>query len=90
MRELLLDGAAVTDRASLHDRLTELLTLPDYYGRNLDALHDCLGDIAEPTLLRVTHRTLLEQRLGDYAEGLFAVLKDSAAENSRLSVLVEW
>ncbi|GAB3697911.1 barstar family protein [Mariniluteicoccus flavus] len=27
------------------------LSFPDYYGRNLDALWDCLTDLAEPTAL---------------------------------------
>jgi len=29
----------------------EALGFPDYYGRNLDALWDCLTDLAEPTVL---------------------------------------
>ena len=29
----------------------EALEFPDHYGRNLDALHDCLRDVPGPTLL---------------------------------------
>ena len=28
-----------------HDYLKEALNLPDYYGKNLDALYDCLTEI---------------------------------------------
>ena len=34
-----------------HEVLAAKLDFPDYYGANLDALEDCLGDIREPTRL---------------------------------------
>ena len=33
------------ERDKAHDYLKELFSLPDYYGRNLDALYDCLTDL---------------------------------------------
>ena len=30
----------------MHERLAAALTFPDYYGHNMDALNDCLGDVA--------------------------------------------
>ena len=29
-----------------HDYLAEALNLPDYYGKNLDALYDCLTEMS--------------------------------------------
>ncbi|TIC88662.1 hypothetical protein E8D34_03020 [Nocardioides sp. GY 10113] len=46
-----LDTSAVEDRAGVLADLGTALELPAHYGRNLDALHDCLRDLAEPTLL---------------------------------------
>ena len=40
MRTVILDGAALPDRAALHRRLAQALDLPAWYGRNLDALRD--------------------------------------------------
>jgi hypothetical protein len=40
------DAAAWTTDADLHRDLAALLDFPDYYGANLDALNDCLGDVA--------------------------------------------
>ena len=34
--------------AAAHDELATTLALPDYYGRNLDALNDCLSEIEVP------------------------------------------
>ena len=38
-----LDGNLIKERG--HDYLMEALSLPDYYGKNLDALYDCLCEI---------------------------------------------
>lgn len=35
----------------IHDYIAENLGFPDYYGKNLDALYDCLTDIDEPTAI---------------------------------------
>ena len=40
-----LDCREMTDKPALHAYLKEKLALPEYYGKNLDALHDCLTDL---------------------------------------------
>lgn len=42
-----LDGHKIKEYS--HEYLIKTLDLPDYYGRNLDALYDCLTDICEDT-----------------------------------------
>ena len=42
-----LDLAGAADASGLHTALATALDFPDYYGRNLDALNDCLGDLAD-------------------------------------------
>ena len=37
-----LNGNDITNREQLHDALSEALELPEWYGRSLDALYDCL------------------------------------------------
>ena len=41
---VVLDGRGMTDRKVVHDELKKQLMLPDYYGRNLDALFDVLTE----------------------------------------------
>ncbi|MER6090562.1 barstar family protein [Streptomyces bluensis] len=41
-----LNLAGVTDKPAFMDRCTRALDLPDYFGRNWDALADCLGDLS--------------------------------------------
>ena len=42
MIRLVIDGKAVTDMDALHDLFARELDLPEWYGRNLDALYDIL------------------------------------------------
>jgi hypothetical protein len=41
-----LDAGEWATEATMHHALAEALDFPDYYGKNLDALNDCLGDVA--------------------------------------------
>ncbi|MDO8122548.1 barstar family protein [Isoptericola sp. b490] len=38
--------AANWDESTMHEAVAATLDFPGYYGRNLDALADCLGDVA--------------------------------------------
>ena len=40
---MILDGELINEQG--HDYLMEALNFPDYYGKNLDALYDCLCEI---------------------------------------------
>ncbi|MFD5094095.1 barstar family protein [Amycolatopsis thailandensis] len=42
----LIDGARTVDKASALDAIAEALSFPDYFGKNLDALYDCLTDLS--------------------------------------------
>ena len=84
-----LDGSSVGSREALLRTLAAGLRLPDWYGGNLDALHDCLTDITEPTELVIRGGAALETALGGYAATLWRVLADCAAENEMFSVTWE-
>ena len=47
MKRIELDFSQCTDRSEVHAYLKKQFGFPDYYGNNLDALFDVLGDIAE-------------------------------------------
>ena len=83
MREAVLDGGRISSREALHTALAE------WYGRNLDALMDCLTDLGEELTLRLTGREALEEALGPYAHALLRVLRRAEVENARFHVVVE-
>lgn len=84
-----LNGRFMTDRASAHDHLQKQLQLPEYYGRNLDALFDLLTERTEPTDIIVLEWAELELNLGGYAAALMDTLYDAARDNPVLKVQVK-
>ena len=51
MKQITLDGNILADAAQVHDYLKEVLNFPEYYGKNLDALYDCLTDLNDTELI---------------------------------------
>lgn len=84
-----IDGAAIESRDDLHDALMRQLRLPEWYGRNLDALYDCLTDMGEDTEVRLLHADELIAHLGVYGSVLQTMLRDACEENPHLSFMVE-
>ena len=82
---LVIDCSRMTDKESLHRYLKEALSLPDYYGGNLDALFDCLTELSEPVVLEFANPDSLIP-LGDYGEALMATFRDAALENPMLQL----
>ena len=79
MKEILLDGKKFTSKEKLHDILKSKLNLPDYYGRNLDALWDCItGDVQLPISIVWTNFENSKEFIGDYAEKVLKIFLDAA------------
>lgn len=84
-----LDGRQMPDRVAAHAYLKEALSLPDHYGRNLDALYDLLTERGETTEIVLTHFAEMESAMGHYAPALLHTLEEAAESNPRLTVRVE-
>lgn len=78
----LVDGGA--DREETYDRFVEALLLPEHFGRNLDALMDCLRDVAD----RHEAPWTLVWRPGAPDAGVLHVLADLDEEYPDLSIVV--
>ena len=85
-----MEGGNIRNREELHDALIRALNLPTWYGRNLDALYDCLTESKQDTELRLLHPARLEEALGGYARSLISVLRDAAAENPHFRLTLEY
>ena len=79
---IVLDGRRMEDRAGLHAELKQKLSLPEYYGNNLDALHDVLTEFGGSW-------TVVFRNAGAVARGLRAVCADAAEETPGLRVSFE-
>ena len=89
MAEIRLDGLALPSLEAVHDRFAQALPLPEWYGRNLDALFDCLTDLGEPATVRLLRREDLEERLGRRGRALVRLLRRAAEENPRVMLREE-
>ena len=75
MRIVILEGETLT-----HEKIAEELRFPPYYGKNLDALCDCLAEISEKTVICTD--------AAGATTPFFAVIKDAARENKNIVTVI--
>ena len=73
-----IDGKLIKSQG--HDYLKEVLNLPDYYGKNLDALYDCLTEMSFDIVLINSN---------EVDEDIIDTFKDAALENEFLNFKIE-
>ena len=76
MRTIKLDISNISTVRALHIYLAYQLDLPAHYGRNLDALHDVLGEESEDMRLMLVGEPASEE-MAAYLPRLVRVLEDS-------------
>ncbi len=87
MRKITLDLRCIHTPAAAHIYMQYMLNLPEYYGRNLDALYDVLArDMDEDTRLAVLLPENPDADMAKFVRGLRRVLEDAAGENEHLTV----
>ncbi len=84
MNRVQLSAAAWRTPRDVHDALAKALCFPDYYGHNLDALHDCLTDLTDTQLVIEDCARAAEQV--ENWPGFLQVFFDSAAQNRGLQI----
>ncbi len=83
MKTYILDGNAMTTKEAAHDELAAKLGLPADYGRNLDALRDCLRGLPAGDIV-LEHAPAFAQ-LGDYADKVLEVFTIATLEREDLT-----
>ena len=84
MNRVLLSAAAWDTPEKAHEALAGALAFPDYYGHNLDALHDCLTDLTN-TQLVITDCAVPSAKMEKWP-GFLSVFFDAAEENPGLDI----
>ena len=77
---ILLDASKMTETAAAHEYLMEQLPLPEHYGKNLDALYDCLTELGETEIQFVN----LDAAGDSYFSRVLSVFQEAREENPRL------
>jgi hypothetical protein len=92
-RVLSLDAGTWADEARMHEQLAAAFGFPDHYGENLDALNDCLRDVAtyaDGSARDAAGTVLVLDRFDTFARhepDVAHALLDSFAATSRLGLL---
>ena len=77
MKTIIIDCTEISGPRDLHETIAREMAFPEWYGSNLDALHDLLTAISEDTELRLPHFDTLPP----FARGFRRVMEDAAEEN---------
>lgn len=77
---IILDASRLCTRTGAHEYLKEQLGFPDYYGRNLDALYDCLTDLDDTEIELVN----LDAAAQSYFAQVLSVLQEAEESNHKL------
>ena len=87
MRECIIHGSVVTGWDDLYNKMAADLDFPDWFGRNLDALFDCLTDL-QSSQITIYHWEELADKLGSTAKPFRTVLTEAGLENPKLTVCI--
>lgn len=82
MKTIQLDFNQFNTRREVHEFLKKKLDFPEYYGHNLDALHDLLSVYSEEIRIEVVPGKT------EIGHGFLCVFKDVAEENNRVKIAI--
>ena len=79
--KVILNCENLLRREQAHEYLAQMLQFPTYYGKNLDALYDCLTDLHD---CEITLKGAAFLTPGSYGERIVKTLQDAAQANPTL------
>lgn len=86
MQTITIDGSTIFTSPDFHEALASALSFPDHYGKNLDALYDCLTELTQDTHLHIHNWHHVEFHLKDYSGKALYVFHCAQEENPHLTV----
>ena len=91
MKDILINCEKLRSRKVLHDYLEQELHLPDYYGRNLDALYDILSGFNKTgaVTFHIINREKQSSRMVSLYQAMLDMLTDLEHENPNICVVEE-
>lgn len=75
MRELIINGEAMTSKSAMYNHLNRVFAFPNHFGNNLDALWDVLTEETEPTIIYFKQIAKLIEQMDGYGEKIIQVFQ---------------
>lgn len=88
-KEIIIDAANFESRRAAHEHMREVLQRDTYIGNSLDALHDSLSTMYEPTRIKLLNLNEGRKKIGSYMDRLLRVFEYVELENDFLDFVVE-
>lgn len=85
MRKIRLNFEGLNSKAQIQEYIEERMEFPSYYGKNLDALYDCLTDICEPVAIACKMSDGQREDNG-YLDKVCRTFQDAEMDNENLAV----
>lgn len=88
MRKIYLNLNQYDSSEELQDAIAKSMGFPAWYGKNMDALYDCLTEISEHTCVVICN---IENKpeLEEYMNRVMRVFRDAEEENEALCIVIE-
>ena len=90
MSRIILDTTSCSTIDQLHECLRRELGFPEHYGRNLDALWDCVTSWVElPVTIEWHGFAMARSAIGEYVDRVLATLQEAGREIGDVNVEVK-
>ena len=90
MKRIILDFTGIKTLWDLHEYFKMAFQLPEQYGRNMDALWDCLYYSFEfPTTITLKNLSAIPQEMHEAVEIMLELFYDLQNEDKKVTVVVE-
>lgn len=73
MKRFILDFRKVKNIEEAHEEIKSAFGFPDYYGKNLDALNDCISEMSDDIKIYI----LVKKKSFDGIKDIMNVLRDN-------------
>lgn len=83
MRITPIDARLLTDKTAAHEYIARALDFPEYYGKNLDALADCLSELSRDKYVIVMNTA----EASGYASSVIEVLCEVLWDTGRVFIV---
>ena len=84
MKSIIINCENLYQRKQAHEYLAQMLDFPDYYGKNLDALFDCLTELGDCTIVLEGEAAIRQS--DSYGVRVLEVFKEAAQTNPCLKL----
>ena len=81
--KIIINCENLLNREQAHEYLAKILDFPDYYGKNLDALFDCLTELSDCTIVLMGEEALSKD---SYGAKVRKVMEEAAQSNPGLKL----